>query len=137
MNLDSFGLNKKASNTDLISNTALKNIIDQELPISKNLCSKSFLDYLDELKKSCQTDIFIKRSSGTKMFHKVLKSSNIHVYIEWFNRLSLLVCSEIVKNTESKEKRTELIDFYINVAYECFNMGNFNSTMAIIGKKAK
>jgi len=31
-----------------------------------------------------------------------------------------------------KKQRTRMVEFFIDVARECFNIGNFNSMMAII-----
>uniref|UniRef100_A0A8C6SRP4 RasGEF domain family, member 1Bb n=1 Tax=Neogobius melanostomus TaxID=47308 RepID=A0A8C6SRP4_9GOBI len=47
------------------------------------------------------------------------KTNNLEAYVNWFNRLSYLVATEICM-------------FFIDVAQECFNIGNFNSLMAII-----
>lgn len=37
-------------------------------------------------------------------------------------------CLQVVK----KKHRTRMLEFFIDVARECFNIGNFNSMMAII-----
>lgn len=37
-------------------------------------------------------------------------------------------CFQVVK----KKHRTRMLEFFIDVARECFNIGNFNSMMAII-----
>lgn len=37
-------------------------------------------------------------------------------------------CPQVVK----KKQRTRMLEFFIDVARECFNIGNFNSMMAII-----
>ena len=50
----------------------------------------------------------------------------------WFNRLSSFVTTEVVKNF-NKKKRIEVINYFILVAFDCFELGNFNSAMAIIG----
>ena len=42
--------------------------------------------------------------------------------------LRLLVAPQVVK----KKHRTRMLEFFIDVARECFNIGNFNSMMAII-----
>ncbi len=106
---------------------------DIEGVLNRELNSKSFSEYLDELKRSCQTDIFIKKAGPVSNPTKIRKSHNIHAYISWFNRLSSLVYSDIVKNTSKKDKRAILINFFIDLACECYSRGNFNSTMAIIG----
>ncbi|XP_067083822.1 ras-GEF domain-containing family member 1B-A [Osmerus mordax] len=67
--------------------------------------------------KSCYSD------------HK--KASNLEAYVEWFNRLSYLVATEICMPVKKKH-RARVMEFFIDVARECFNIGNFNSLMAII-----
>lgn len=42
--------------------------------------------------------------------------------------LRLLAALQVVK----KKHRTRMLEFFIDVARECFNIGNFNSMMAII-----
>ncbi|KAI4898397.1 hypothetical protein NFI96_002298 [Prochilodus magdalenae] len=59
------------------------------------------------------------------------KTSNLEAYVEWFNRLSYLVATEICMPVKKKH-RARVIEFFIDVARECFNIGNFNSLMAII-----
>ncbi|KAI5088378.1 ras-GEF domain-containing family member 1B-A isoform X2 [Silurus meridionalis] len=64
-------------------------------------------------------------------FTKCKKTSNLEAYVEWFNRLSYLVATEICM-PEKKKQRARVIEFFVDVARECFNIGNFNSLMAII-----
>uniref|UniRef100_A0A3Q4GB03 RasGEF domain family member 1C n=1 Tax=Neolamprologus brichardi TaxID=32507 RepID=A0A3Q4GB03_NEOBR len=59
------------------------------------------------------------------------KTSNLEAYVRWFNRLCYLVATEICMVTKKKQ-RAQVIEFFIDVARECFNIGNFNSLMAII-----
>ncbi|KAA8592464.1 hypothetical protein FQN60_017919 [Etheostoma spectabile] len=59
------------------------------------------------------------------------KASNLEAYVEWFNRLSYLVATEICLPVKKKH-RARVVEFFIDVARECFNIGNFNSLMAII-----
>ncbi|XP_013875132.1 ras-GEF domain-containing family member 1B-A isoform X2 [Austrofundulus limnaeus] len=59
------------------------------------------------------------------------KASNLEAYVDWFNRLSYLVATEICMPTKKKH-RARVMEFFIDVARECFNIGNFNSLMAII-----
>ncbi|XP_058985426.1 ras-GEF domain-containing family member 1B [Musca domestica] len=59
------------------------------------------------------------------------KTRNLESYVEWFNRLSYLTASEIVKYPKKKQ-RVRVIEYWIETARECFNIGNFNSLMAII-----
>ncbi|XP_026323949.1 ras-GEF domain-containing family member 1B-like [Hyposmocoma kahamanoa] len=56
---------------------------------------------------------------------------NLEAYADWFNRLSYLVATDILKCTKSKY-RARVIEQWVMTARECFNLGNFNSLMAII-----
>ncbi|XP_043535023.1 ras-GEF domain-containing family member 1A-like isoform X2 [Chiloscyllium punctatum] len=67
--------------------------------------------------KSCRSDI--------------KKTCNLEACDNWFNRLSSLVATEICR-IGKKKQRTRMLEFFIDVARECFNIGNFNSLMAII-----
>ncbi|GCB62907.1 hypothetical protein scyTo_0004326 [Scyliorhinus torazame] len=64
-------------------------------------------------------------------FNDLKKTSNLEAYVEWFNRLSYLVATEICMPVKKKH-RARVIEYFIDVARECFNIGNFNSLMAII-----
>ncbi|XP_015202996.1 ras-GEF domain-containing family member 1A isoform X2 [Lepisosteus oculatus] len=59
------------------------------------------------------------------------KTQNVEAYENWFNQLSTLVATEICRVVKKKQ-RTRIVEFFIDVARECFNIGNFNSLMAII-----
>ncbi|XP_025244062.1 ras-GEF domain-containing family member 1C isoform X3 [Theropithecus gelada] len=59
------------------------------------------------------------------------KTSHLEAYVKWFNRLCYLVATEICMPAKKKQ-RAQVIEFFIDVARECFNIGNFNSLMAII-----
>lgn len=59
------------------------------------------------------------------------KTYNLEAYDNWFNCLSMLVATEICRVVKKKQ-RTRIVEFFIDVARECFNIGNFNSMMAII-----
>ncbi|KAH8370384.1 hypothetical protein KR093_003248 [Drosophila rubida] len=65
-------------------------------------------------------------SSSAKQFEV-----NIATYVQWFNQLSSLVATEIIK-LGKKSQRAQMIEFWIETALECFNTGNFNSLMAIL-----
>lgn len=41
-------------------------------------------------------------------------------------------CSPFCSQPVKKKHRARVIEFFIDVARECFNIGNFNSLMAII-----
>ena len=72
------------------------------------------------------------RVSYTSLDEKHQVTFTLQAYILWFNRLSNLICTEIVKNLK-RELRVLVLNYFINVANHCFEIGNYNSTMAIIG----
>ncbi|XP_049750662.1 ras-GEF domain-containing family member 1A isoform X2 [Elephas maximus indicus] len=59
------------------------------------------------------------------------KTYSLEAYDNWFNCLSMLVATEVCRIVKKKQ-RTRVVEFFIDVARECFNIGNFNSMMAII-----
>ncbi|XP_075215870.1 uncharacterized protein LOC142321567 isoform X1 [Lycorma delicatula] len=64
-------------------------------------------------------------------FKDMKKTRNLESYVSWFNRLSYFVATEVVKHVKKKQ-RVKVTEFWIEAARECFNIGNFNSLMAII-----
>jgi hypothetical protein len=58
----------------------------------------------------------------------------LETYIQWFNRLTFFVTTEIVKHTQ-RRLRLRLIDYFIDAAYECLRLRNFNSMIGILGNK--
>nr|XP_045617771.1 ras-GEF domain-containing family member 1B-like [Procambarus clarkii] len=59
------------------------------------------------------------------------KTNNLESYIQWFNRLSYLVATHACTHVKKKQ-RVKVIEWWIEVARESFNIGNFNSLMGII-----
>ncbi|XP_021704282.1 ras-GEF domain-containing family member 1B isoform X2 [Aedes aegypti] len=59
------------------------------------------------------------------------KTRNLESYVQWFNRLSYIVATEICKHSKKKQ-RARVIEYWIETARESFNIGNFNTLMAII-----
>ena len=43
-----------------------------------------------------------------------------------------LIWFSFIKQNVKKKQRIKVIEYWIEVARECFNIGNFNSLMAII-----
>ncbi|XP_005110065.2 ras-GEF domain-containing family member 1B [Aplysia californica] len=64
-------------------------------------------------------------------YHDMKSTRNLESYVQWFNRLSYLVASEITSHMK-KKNRVKMVEYFIDVAKECINIGNFNSLMAII-----
>lgn len=60
----------------------------------------------------------------------------IHLSIElWGNYCSsLLIKGNVLFQQLRKKNRVRIIEYFVDVAKECVNIGNFNSLMAIIGK---
>ncbi|OXA65017.1 Ras-GEF domain-containing family member 1B-A [Folsomia candida] len=73
---------------------------------------------------------FAKDSSQVE-YKDMKKTRNLESYVQWFNRLSYYCASEICK-MQKKKTRIRVIEYFIETARECFNIGNFNSLMAII-----
>lgn len=73
-------------------------------------------------------DTFVDSDATTESTTKV---ANIIAYIEWFNRLSGLVATEICRQ-QSKKKRGKALEFWIEVAQVCKTNRNYNSLMAIV-----
>ncbi|CAB0012488.1 unnamed protein product [Nesidiocoris tenuis] len=59
-------------------------------------------------------------------------TTNYEVYLEWSTRLKRLVITDIVRHIKSKKQRVRIVEYWVDTAKECFNIGNFNSLMAII-----
>lgn len=59
------------------------------------------------------------------------RTNNLESYVQWFNRLSYFIATEICMHLK-KKNRVRMIEYFIDVAKECVNIGNFNSLMAII-----
>lgn len=59
-------------------------------------------------------------------------TSCLEAYINWSNRLSSFVTTEVIKHLK-RHIRVKLLNYFIDAALECFNTGNFNSMMGILG----
>lgn len=64
-------------------------------------------------------------------FKDMKKTRNLESYVQWFNRLSYIVATEICKHSKKKQ-RARVIEYWIETARESFNIGNFNTLMAVI-----
>lgn len=60
-----------------------------------------------------------------------LKTRNLEAYVEWFNRLSYLVATQVCMQLRRKQ-RVKMIEYFIEVGKQCLRSGNFNSMMAIV-----
>ncbi|KAL3284621.1 hypothetical protein HHI36_018775 [Cryptolaemus montrouzieri] len=64
-------------------------------------------------------------------FKDMKKTRNLEQYVQWFNRLSYFVATQVCRYPKKKQ-RVRMVEFWIETGRECFNIGNFNSLMAII-----
>ena len=64
-------------------------------------------------------------------FRDMKKTTNLEAYVEWFNRLTYLVATEICY-VQSTKQRARVIEYFVDVARECYSFCNFNSFMAIV-----
>ncbi|XP_076263601.1 ras-GEF domain-containing family member 1B-like isoform X3 [Rhynchophorus ferrugineus] len=64
-------------------------------------------------------------------FKDMKKTRNLEQYVQWFNRLSYFVATQVCK-CPKKKQRVKIVEYWIEAGRECFNIGNFNSLMAII-----
>ncbi|XP_045464287.1 ras-GEF domain-containing family member 1B-like isoform X3 [Harmonia axyridis] len=64
-------------------------------------------------------------------FKDMKKTRNLEQYVQWFNRLSYFVATQVCKY-QKKKQRVRMMEYWIETGRECFNIGNFNSLMAII-----
>ncbi|XP_065827866.1 ras-GEF domain-containing family member 1B-like [Oscarella lobularis] len=72
------------------------------------------------------------KATTATAFRDMKKTTNLEAYVEWFNRLSYLVATEICVGGQTPKHRVRVIEFFIDVARTCFRLGNFNSFMAIV-----
>lgn len=49
---------------------------------------------------------------------------NVCHYVEWFNQLTALVATEVLRHSR-KRHRVKCIEFFVECARECCNIGNF------------
>ncbi|KAI6649337.1 Ras-GEF domain-containing family member 1B-like isoform X1 [Oopsacas minuta] len=75
---------------------------------------------------------FVKEKPASDGTNDMKRTNNLEAYIEWFNRLSYLVATEICIVDKKIKNRARVLDFFIDTAYECLVTNNFNSLMAIV-----
>ncbi|CAF0842167.1 unnamed protein product [Adineta steineri] len=71
-------------------------------------------------------------AKSLNIIHDIKLTTTFETYIQWSNRLTFFVTTEIVKHTQ-KRLRIQLINYFIDVAHECLRLHNFNSMFGIIG----
>ena len=84
--------------------------------------------------QSSMSDVNIVNQRSQYYVHDKKLTFCLEAYIQWFNRLTFFITTEIVKHTQ-RRSRVRLINYFIDTAYECFRLHNFNSMIGILGKK--
>ena len=84
--------------------------------------------------QSSMSDVNIGNQTSKYYVHDKKLTFCLEAYIQWFNRLTFFITTEIVKHTQ-RRSRVRLINYFIDAAYECFRLHNFNSMIGILGKK--
>ncbi|CAF3579958.1 unnamed protein product [Rotaria sordida] len=82
--------------------------------------------------KTSNTQIRTSNDKLSDIVHDKKLTFCLETYVQWFNRLTSFVTTEIVKHTQ-RRLRIRLINYFIDTAYECFRLNNFNSMIGIIG----
>lgn len=82
------------------------------------------------------SDNMITNNKSLSFVHDTKLTFCLETYVQWFNRLTFFVTTEIVKHTQ-RRARIRLINYFIDTAYECFRLNNLNSMIGIIGTKIK
>ncbi|CAF0735522.1 unnamed protein product [Adineta steineri] len=124
-----------------LSTSALTTDIYEQCPCPKEFAHQLTHIELDRLKAIGAEEFIHMRSSdsASSPTDSDSKKSSIQswtycleAYINWSNRLSSFVTTEIIKHLK-RHIRVKLLNYFIDAALECFNTGNFNSMMGIIG----
>lgn len=119
-----------------LTTSALTTDIYEQCPCPKEFAHQLTHIELDRLKAIGAEEFVHMRSSDSP--HTSDNDSNkgwtscLEAYINWSNRLSSFVTTEIIKHLK-RHIRVKLLNYFIDAALECFNTGNFNSMMGILG----
>lgn len=122
----------KRSQTQTAPTTDILEVCPSPLRLAQQLTHIE-LERLSQIGPEEFVQAFSKEEVSNKIpvFRDMKKTHNLEAYVQWFNRLSYLVASEICSHLK-KKNRVKLVEYFIDVAKECINIGNFNSLMAII-----
>lgn len=71
------------------------------------------------------------RGDQKEDYSDMREAHNVETYVEWFNRLSYIVATEILR-AEKKKHVLRAIEFFVQVGHHCYKQHNFNSVMAIV-----
>ncbi|WAQ97477.1 RGF1B-like protein [Mya arenaria] len=120
----------KRSQTQIAPTTDIMEVCPGPLRLAEQLTHIE-LERLSQIGPEEFVQAFAKEEKKIPVFRDMKKTHNLEAYVQWFNRLSYLVASEICSHLK-KKNRVRLVEYFIDVAKECINIGNFNSLMAII-----
>lgn len=119
------------SNTQEVPTTDIMEVCQSPLELAQQLTHIE-LDRLSHIGPEEFVQAFSKEATTKETTYiDMKKTSNLEAYVHWFNRLSYFVTTEICSHLK-KKNRVRIIEYFVDVAKECINMGNFNSLMAII-----
>eukprot|EP01147_Barroeca_monosierra_P002401 gene2401-5348_t len=71
------------------------------------------------------------RGDKTEDYTDMREAYNLKTYVEWFNRLSYIIATEILRS-DTKKQTIKAMEFFIQVGHHCYVKHNFNSVMAIV-----
>jgi len=129
--LEKINIEANANLNDTLAVTDVTEVCSSPLVLSQQLTHIE-LERLSFIGPEEFVQAFAKENPNVETsFRDMKKTRNLESYIQWFNRLSYFVATQVCSNVKKKQ-RVKVIEYWIEVARECFNIGNFNSLMAII-----
>ncbi|KAK3579555.1 hypothetical protein CHS0354_028394 [Potamilus streckersoni] len=121
----------KKSHSNAAPTTDIMEVCPSPLQLAQQLTHIE-LERLGQIGPEEFLQAFAKESKDSKTTYRDMKkTSNLEAYVQWFNRLSYLVATEVCSHLK-KKNRVKMVEYLIDVAKECINIGNFNSLMAVI-----
>ncbi|XP_025087315.1 ras-GEF domain-containing family member 1B-like isoform X2 [Pomacea canaliculata] len=121
----------KRSQTQVVPTTDIMEVCPSPVDLAQQLTHIE-LERLSMIGPEEFVQAFCKERIDTETSYQDLKMThNLEAYVQWFNHLSYVVASEVCSHLK-KKNRVKMLEYFIDVAKECINIGNFNSLMAII-----
>ncbi len=75
--------------------------------------------------------LLLQHKNKNMCLWKIIKVKYMYFNGRWLRSLWFTSCCVLSLQPVKKKHRARIIEFFIDVAQECFNIGNFNSLMAI------
>ena len=136
-------LEKYETNLQRINNSAMEKIGDSKVQVTMmDTCDNPVtlaqqlthieLERMNNIGPEEFIQTFVKEKPSGDNTNDMKRTNNLEAYIEWFNRLSYLVATEICIVDKKLKNRVKILEFFIDTAFECFSINNFNSLMAIV-----